>query len=209
VQLRENRWRDDSDADVSAVEVLIQDHPFGGISRLGQIVERLAQESGRPVEDVAREWFARYVEVAIVPLLRLYAEHGRSIQTDQQNTLLELEGGWPARSVLRDARSARVGQAAHDDIAVGGAGIGEGPFLDNALAVINALGVAGSIEEIELLGDLKALLEHEHERGDSAATLLNRLLTSPTWPCKAQMRTRMNEEPTYIQIPNPLHGVRA
>jgi siderophore synthetase component len=208
VQLRENRWRGDSAADVSAVEVLVQDHPFGGSSRLGQIVARLAQESERPLADVAREWFARYAEVAIVPLLRLYAEHGLSIHSDQQRTLLELEGGWPARSVLRDARGARVGQAAHDDIAVGGAGIGEGPFLDNALSVINALGVAGAIEEIELLGDLKALLRREHDRGDNAATLLDRLLTAPTWPCRAQMRTRMHEEPTYIQVPNPLHGVR-
>ncbi|HVF78992.1 MAG TPA: IucA/IucC family protein [Solirubrobacteraceae bacterium] len=208
VQLRENRWNGDSDADVSAIEVLIQDHPFGGSSRLGQIVARLAGESGRPVADVAREWFGRYAEVAIVPLLRLYADRGLSIQTDQRDTLLELEDGWPAHAVLRDARGTIVGQAAHDDIAMGGAGIGEGPFLDNALAVINALGVAGAIEEIELLGDLKALLEREHERRDNAATLLNRLLTSAMWPCKAQMRTRMNEEATYIQIPNPLHGVR-
>ncbi|CAN5260877.1 IucA/IucC family siderophore biosynthesis protein [soil metagenome] len=208
VQLRENRWRGDSTVDVSSLEVLVQDHPFGGYSRLAQIVARLAQESDRPVADVAREWFARYAEVAIVPLLRLYAERGLSIQTDQRDTLIELEDGWPARSVLRDARAATVGQAAHDDIAVGGAGIGEGPFLDNALAVINALGVAGAIAEIELLGDLKALLQREHERGDNAATLVQRLLTAPTWPCRAQMRTRMNEEDTYIQIPNPLHGVR-
>lgn len=208
VQLRENRWREGSGADVSAVEVLVQDHPFGATSRLGQIVARLAQESGRPVADVAREWFARYAEVAIVPLLRLYAEHGLTVQTDQQNTLLELDGGWPAHAVLRDARGARVGQAAHDDIAVGGAGIGEGPFLDNALSVINALGVAGAVGEVELLGDLKAVLQREHERGDEAATLLHRLLTAATWPCRAQMRSRMHEEPTYIEIPNPLHGVR-
>jgi siderophore synthetase component len=207
VQLRENRWRADADADVSALEVLVQDHPFGGASRLGQIVARIAQDSNRPVADVAREWFARYAEVAIVPLLRLYAELGLSIETDQQSTLLELDGGWPARSVLRDTRGSIVGQAAHDDIAVGGAGIGEGPFLDNALGVINALGVAGAIDEIELLGDLKALLRREHERGDSAATLLERLLTAPTWPCKAQMQTGLNEETTYIQLPNPLHGV--
>jgi spermidine-citrate ligase len=208
VQLRENRWRGEVGADVSAVEVLVQDHPFGGASRLGQIVARLAEQGERPVADVAREWFARYAQVTIVPLLRLYAELGLSLETDQQNTLLELEDGWPARSVLRDARGSLVGQAAHDDIAVRGAGIGEGPFLDNALGVINALGVAGAIEEIELLGDLKALLQREHDRGDSATTLLQRLLTAPTWPCKAQMRTGLNDETTYIEIPNPLHGVR-
>jgi siderophore synthetase component len=209
VQLRENRWQTRSDADVSALEVLIQDHPFGGASRLAQIVARLAaEEGGRSSADVAREWFARYAEVTVVPLLRLYAEPGLSIRTNQRDTLLELEDGWPVRGVLRDAGGALHGQAAHDDIAVAGAGIGEGPFLDNALAVINALGVAGLVEEIELLGDLKALLERERERGGHSATLLERLLNDATWPCKANMRTRLHEEAQYVQIPNPLHGVR-
>jgi siderophore synthetase component len=208
VQLRENRWRGGSDADVSSVEVLVQDHPFGGTSRLGQIVARLAEHSGRPAAEVAREWFSRYADIAIVPLLRLYAELGLSLETDQQSTVLELEGGWPVGCVLRDAREALVGQAAHDDVPVDGDGIGEGPFLDNALAIINALGVAGAIEEIELLGDLKALLERERERGDNAATLLDRLLTDVTWPCKAKMRTGLHDADQYVQIPNPLHGLR-
>ena len=209
VQLRENRWRGGAEkTDVSAVEVLVQDHPFGGTSRLGQIVARLAEQEGRPQDEVAREWFDRYADVAIVPLLRLYAERGLSLQTDQQSMLIELEGGWPAHCVLRGARATFVGQAAHDDIAVGGAGIGEGPFLDNALGVINALGVAGAIEELALLSDLKALLRREQERGDGAATLLERLITARTWPCKAQMRTGLHDEDTYIEIPNPLHGVQ-
>ena len=73
MQLRENRWGAGSDADVSAVEVLVQDHPFGGASRVAQIVAGLAEQSGRPVEAVAREWFARYADVAVLPLLRVCA----------------------------------------------------------------------------------------------------------------------------------------
>ena len=209
VQLRENRWRRDSLTDVTALEVLVQDHPFGGESRLAQIVARLAEQRGRPVAEIAREWFARYAEVAVVPLLRLYAELGLSVESDQQNTLLELDGGWPVRCVLRDAHGVLHGQAAHDDVAASGAGIGEGPFLDNALVVINALGVAGAIDEIELLADLKAVLERERARDNKASTMVDRLLSDATWPCKANMRTRLHdEEPKYVQIPNPLHGVR-
>ncbi|MGH2901110.1 MAG: IucA/IucC family C-terminal-domain containing protein, partial [Solirubrobacteraceae bacterium] len=205
VQLRENRWREGSHADVSALEVLVQDHPFEGPSRLGRIVARLAEASGRPADEVAREWFRRYAEIAVVPLLRLYAELGLALRADQLSTVLELEDGWPVRCVLRDARSSVVGQAAHDDVAAGGDGLGEGPFLDNALAVVNALGVAGAIEEIVLLGDLKALLVRE--RDDGAATLLDRLLSDATWPCRAKMRTRLHESDQFVQIPNPLHGV--
>jgi siderophore synthetase component len=211
VQLRENRWRTGSDADVSAVEVLVQDHPFGGDSRLAQIVAALAQESGRPVAEVAREWFARYAEIAILPLLHLAERLGLSIESDQQNTLLELEGGWPARVVLRETQGTPQ-HASHDELAATGPGIGEGPFLDNALGVINALGVAGQVEELVLLGDLKALLERERSaagEGTDARALLDRLLDAPTWPCKAKMRTRLhNDVDRYVQIPNPLHGVR-
>ncbi len=209
VQLRENRWGADSDADISAVEVLLQDHPFGGASRLAQIVARLAEESGRPAEEIAREWFARYADIAIIALLRVCAELGLSVQTDQQNTLLELDGGWPVRCVLRETHGSPQSQAAHDDIGATGPGIGEGPFLDNALGVINALGVAGHVEEIVLLADLKALLRAERERGGGATALLDRLLDDATWPCKAKLRTRLhNDVDRYVQIPNPLHGVR-
>jgi siderophore synthetase component len=209
VQLRENRWRTGSGADVSTVEVLVQDHPFGGDSRLAQIVARLAEAGGRPAEEVAREWFARYAEVAVLPLLHLAAQLGLTVRTNQQNTLLELEDGWPARVVLRETHGAPQ-PAAHDDIAAAGPGIGEGPFLDNALSVINALGIGGFVEEIVLLGDLKALLERERAGAATPSPLLDRLLDDPTWPCRANMRTRMhNDVDRYVQIPNPLHGVRA
>ena len=209
VQLRENRWRTGSDADVSAVEVLVQDHPFGGASRVAALVTSLAKQGDRPVEEVAREWFARYADVAVVPLLRVCAELGLSVQTDQQNTLLELDGGWPARCVLRETHGALQGEAAHETIGATGPGLGEGPFLDNALGVINALGVAGHVEEIVLLGDLKKLLASERERGGKGAALLGRLLDDATWPCKAKMRTRLhNDVDRYVQVPNPLHGVR-
>jgi len=210
VQLRENRWAADSDVDVSAVEVLVQDHPFGGDSRLAQIVARLAERTGRLPEDVAREWFARYAEVAVLPLLRVGTQLGLRIESDQLNTLLELEDGWPVRCVLR-ATHGSPQQAAHDETGATGPGIGEGPFLDNALSVINALGVAGHVEEIVLLGDLKALLQRERAaaEGEAAIALLDRLLHDATWPCRAHMRTRMhNDFDRYVQIPNPLHGVR-
>ena len=209
VQLRENRWRAGCDADVSAIEMLVQDHPFGGRSRLAQIVARLARDAGRAPEDVAREWFARYTEVAVLPLLRLLAELGLSVETDQQNTLLELDGGWPAQLVLRESYRSSQNPAAHDDVAPAGPGIGEGPFLDNALAVINALGVAGLVEESALLAQLNELLERERERGGDDAAMLGRVLDGATWPCRASMRTRLhNDVDRYVQIPNPLLGVR-
>jgi siderophore synthetase component len=227
VLLRENRWPADSDADVSALEVLLQDHPHGGRSRLAQIVARLAEESGRSEAEVAREWFGRYLDVMVVSLLRLYLELGLVIQTDRQNTLLELADGWPARGVLRDSQGFQHRAAAHDDIAAIVPGIGEEsgailpealaderlvtyPILGNALGVVNALGIAGVVDEMVLLADLHELLTRERQRGGRyPATLLDRLLDDAWWPTKADLLTRLhNGSDMYVKIPNPLHGVK-
>jgi spermidine-citrate ligase len=91
------------------------------------------------------------------------------------------------------------------------------PFLNNALGVINTLGVAGCIDERELLDDLRTLLERLRARGGRyPATLLDRLLDDPTWPCKANLLTRMNDldelagdfasQSVYVTIPNPLRA---
>jgi siderophore synthetase component len=199
VQLRENRWRSDSDADVSAVGILAQDHPYGGASRLAQIVARLAAEAGRGEEEVAREWFGRYLDVVIAPLVRLHLGVGLAIDGDQQTMLLELEDGWPARAVLRES---------HGYLEPGAdAGAAIEAFVP--LAVINALGVAGLVAEQVLLGDLKELLERERDRGGRyPTTLLDRLLDEPTWRCDAPLRRRLEDrEGLFATIVNPLHGL--
>jgi len=170
----------------------------------------------------------------LVPLVRLYLDLGLCTEAHQQNVLLELEEGWPAHGVIRDSQGYFHREAAHKHIAALLPGIGEKsesvfpealaderlvyyPFFNNALGVINALGVTGAIDEVVLLGDLKALLEAERERGATyATTLLDRLLDDATWPCKGNLTTRMHDmderaddadRASYVKILNPLHGV--
>jgi siderophore synthetase component len=236
VILRDNRWHGEAGEDATALTTLTQDHPFGGDSRLAAIVAAIAEREGRERGDVAREWFGRYAELMLVALVRLYADIGLTLEPHQQNVVLELEDGWPVRAVYRDAQGIFHRQAAHDDlvaVAPDSAGGPESvfpealadqrlvyyPFLNNALGVVNALGVAGAIDEMALLADLKALLERERERGGRyPMTLLDRLLDDRTWPCKANLTTRMhdtNELPgdiagnaSYVDLLNPLHGIR-
>ncbi len=239
VLLRDNRWRSGSPVDVSALTTLCQDHPYGARSRLGQIVAALARRRGLGEPDIARDWFARYCEVVLVPLVRLFLELGLCMEPHQQNVLLELEDGWPARGVYRDSQGYFHREAAHEDIVAIVPGIGERsesifpealaderlvyyPFLNNALGVVNALGIDGCIDERILLGDLRALLEGERERARGArypATLLDRLLDDATWPCKANLMTRLHDmdeltgdiatQSVYVRIANPLHGAPA
>lgn len=235
VVLRENCWGADAAADVSSVTTLCQDHPYGGRSRLAQIVAAIAERENRDDADVAREWFARYSDVVLVPIVRLYLELGLCMEPHQQSIVLELEDGRPARAIYRDGNGYFHRAAARDDLEAILPGLAEGGesvvpealadqwlvyylFLNNALGVINALGVAGCIDEAALLSDLKGLLERERERsGRYPASLLERLLDDPDWSCKGNLMTRLHNvdelagdvdaRATYVKILNPLHGV--
>ncbi len=231
VLLRDNRWQGRT-GDATAVTTLIQDDPCGGRSRLGRIVARLARDGGTGEQQIAREWFRRYCEVVSASLLRLYLDVGLCFEPHAQNTVLELDGGWPERCVVRDSQGYFHREAAHADVTAVLPGHGEEsesifpealaderlvyyPFVNNALGVVAALGAAGVIDEDILLGDLRDVIARERARGGRyPATLLDRLLDDPTWPCKANLRTRLHDmdelvgdiadQSVYVRIPNPL-----
>ncbi len=219
-------------ADVSALTTLCQDRPGGGPSRLGAIVGALAARHGRPPAEVGREWFARFCHVVVRSLVRLYLDVGLCFEAHQQNTLVELEDGWPATGLYRDSQGYFHREAAHDDLCRVIPQLGEITesifpeeladerlvyylFLNLTLGVVNALGAAGCADEHVLLGDLRRLLDAERTAGGRyPATLLDRLLDDERWPCKANLATRLHDmdelvgdiatQSVYVTVPNPL-----
>jgi siderophore synthetase component len=243
VLLRENRWPAGSTApaDVTSLTSLCQDHPFGGRSRLAAIVRRLDGNGDGEghrhrhghADDAGRRWFARFLDVAVVSLVRLYLDAGLCFEAHQQNTLLELGAdGLPERCVYRDSQGYFHREAAHDDVCRVLPGHGEAsesifpealaaerlvyyPFLNLTLGVVNALGAAGCADEDVLLGDLRRCLETQRAMPNRyPPTLLDRLLDDPRWPCKANLRTRLHgldelvgdiaTQSVYVTVPNPL-----
>ncbi|MCQ9130797.1 iron transporter [Streptomyces sp. IBSBF 2807] len=74
-----------------------------GPSRLAAIVTRLAGRTGRPLGAVAAEWFLRYLEQVVRPVLWLDAVAGIALESHQQNTLVLLDpDGWPSGGRYRD-----------------------------------------------------------------------------------------------------------
>lgn len=233
VLLRTNRWTTDGPDDVTALTTLCQDHPFGGPNRLAAIVAMIAARESRDETEVARDWFARFCDVVVRSLLRLYLDVGLCFEAHQQNTLIELGDGWPVRGVYRDSQGYFHRAAAHDDLSAIMPGIGEKTesifpealaderlayylFVNLTLGVANALGQCA--DEGVLLADLRRVLEIERKDGGRyPATLLDRLLDDPTWPCKANLLTRANDmdelvgdiadQSVYVTVPNPLVGL--
>jgi siderophore synthetase component len=232
VLLRENRWPSSEGADVTALTTLCQDRPGGGPSRLAAIVTDLSDRLDRPRSDVGREWFGRFLDVVVASLVRLYLDVGLCFEAHQQNTLVELEDGWPVRCVYRDSQGYFHREAAHADLCEVMAGLGEVTesifpedladerlayylFVNMAFGVVNALGVGGCADETVLLGDLRRLLEDlRHAPHRYPATLLDGLLDQERLPCKGNLRTRVHDmdelvgdiatQSVYVTIPNPL-----
>lgn len=239
VLFRENPWparTPGTAANVTSLTSLCQDHPFGGTSRLGQIVGRLASSRAQELTEVGRDWFARFLDVAVVSLVRLYLDLGLCFEAHQQNMLVELDAaGLPVHCFYRDSQGYFHRELAHADLCRIIPNLGEAsesifpealaderlvyyPFLNLALGVVDALGAAGCADEAVLLADLRRGLEKERARDTRyPATLLDRLLDDDRWPCKGNLRTRwcemdelvgdIAEQSVYVSIPNPLTGL--
>ncbi|HVQ92511.1 MAG TPA: IucA/IucC family protein [Mycobacteriales bacterium] len=227
--LRENPYPADRDTDVSVVAALCADAADGGPPRVARLVRQLARAAGNGSEAVAREWFRRYLRVSADPLLWLYQAWGIALEAHQQNTLLELDDGWPAALRYRDNQGYYFAESRADRLrgllpglneasdticadAVAEERLGYYLIQNNLLGVIGALGLGGVADERVLLADLA-----EHLRGSARELpLVRRLLAAPTLRGKGNLRTRLADldelvgpmatQSVYVTTPNPIAG---
>ncbi|WKE69290.1 IucA/IucC family siderophore biosynthesis protein [Streptomyces sp. WP-1] len=203
-------------------------------SRLALLVARLAARTGRPVAAVATEWFLRYLEQVVRPVLWLDAEAGIALEAHQQNTLVLLDrDGWPTGGRYRDNQGYyfRATRRAELDARLPGIGAHSDTFVPDDvtderfayyLAVNNVLGLIGALGS-QHLADERLLLAAFRRFLTGLATgpaalrtpLPARLLDSPALRCKANLLTRLHgldelvgpvdTQSVYVTIANPLH----
>ena len=213
-------------------------HPGGSRStsrsRLADVVGRLADRTGRPRGAVAAEWFLRYLEHVVRPVLWLDAEAGVALEAHQQNTLLLLDPeGWPAGGRYRDNQGYYFRESRRTELDRRLPGIGEhsDTFVSDAvtderfayyLAVNNVLGLIGAFGSQRLADERLLLAAFRRFLTDVASgparlrtTLPACLLDSPVLRCKANLLTRLHgldelvgpvdTQSVYVTIANPLH----
>ncbi|MGD6742752.1 IucA/IucC family protein [Streptomyces sp. BH106] len=206
-------------------------------SRLADTVNRLATRTGRPRGAVAAEWFLRYLEHVVRPVLWLDGEAGVALEAHQQNTLLLLDGdGWPAGGRYRDNQGFyfRESRRAELDRRLPGIGMDSDTFVDDDvtderfayyLAINNVLGLIGAFGSQRLADEQLLIAAFRRFLGEAAtgpnrqrSTLPSLLLDSPTLRCKANMLTRLHgldelvgpvdTQSVYVTIANPFHSRR-
>ncbi|MCP9962985.1 siderophore biosynthesis protein [Streptomyces somaliensis] len=206
----------------------------GGRSRLAVLVHSLAERTGRPVAEVGEEWFARYAERVVGPVLWLYAVYGLGLEAHQQNTLVVLDDeGWPAGGRYRDNQGYYFSPARSDALYgwVPGVGRDLGTYVadevvderlayyvgvNNLLGLVGALGSQGLADETRLLGLAGRFLAAAAAEHGDRLRLAALLRDEPTLRCKANLLTRvrgmdeltgpLEEQSVYVDIPNPLAG---
>ncbi|MFP1629167.1 IucA/IucC family protein [Streptomyces sp. 5K101] len=231
VMLRHNPFHHSDDA--VCIAALTSPRPWpartGTHSRLAVTVERLAARTGRPVPAVAAEWFLRYLDHVVRPVLWLDATAGIALEAHQQNTLVLLDpDGWPAggryrdnqgyyfRQSHRDALERRLpGIGAHSDTFVSD-DVTDERFayylgINNVLGLIGAFGAQHLADERVLLAAFRRFLAANSSLGSPLPAVL---LEAPTLRSKANLLTRVrgldelvgpvDTQSVYVTITNPL-----
>ncbi|WP_058992463.1 IucA/IucC family siderophore biosynthesis protein [Haloarcula sp. CBA1127] len=229
--LRENPFRDEAAANVSPVVALCQDG-INGPSRLARLVSDIADRTGRSTSGIAREWFREYLAVLLKPVIWMYLELGVGLEAHQQNTLIRLDiDGWPVEGFYRDNEGFYLPESRCEEIEGWLPGITDRvdtvcpdsiadeciryyTVINNAFGVINALGVAGLVDETTLLKSLRSAIADLAEHEPAASSFATALLEESHIPAKGNLRTRfegrdelaapLEEESVYISVENPL-----
>ncbi|WP_295720189.1 IucA/IucC family protein [uncultured Halovibrio sp.] len=96
---RDNPFHGDAANNTEVLATLLQDDPRSGDSRLAQRLGQVGLDDSQ-----AREWFRRYLDVAVAPLLEAQSHFGILFGAHQQNLVLKLDGVWPEKLFFRDCQ---------------------------------------------------------------------------------------------------------
>lgn len=236
VIFRENPFTSDKAKGVATIAALTAEPLPGEQSRLERVVRSLGWRTGMHPTPLSEQWFLRYLDCALDPLVTLYDDHGLALEAHQQNSLVDVSQGFPTRSYYRDNQgfylsrrfrarfslhvpeAAEIGSLYYDDAEI------QDRFayylvVNQIFSVITRLGHDGLADEEVLLGLLRDRLEVLARTCTGVGRAFARsVLDRSSIACKANLRTRLfdvdelqtsNEGALYSRQPNPVFDVAA
>ena len=233
VVIRENPFYD-NDKNASLIAGLCQDHGFGGNSRIASIIHDIARRESRTTEEVSKDWFLQYLTITLDPMLWLYERYGVALEAHQQNSIVQLENGYPKRFYYRDNQGYYYSESKADLLVKQLPSLNRKSvticsdevaierfryyfFMNHLFGLINGFGAANLIEEEDLMDMLRHRLMHHDTLTDGKSGLIRSLLDAEELPCKANLLTRFHDmdelvgsletQSVYTKIRNPLQKV--
>ncbi|MCV5434960.1 hypothetical protein OFN37_38240, partial [Escherichia coli] len=77
--------------DATLTAGLVQDAIPGERTRLSNIIHRLADLESKSCEEVSLEWFRRYMNISLKPMVWMYLQYGVALEAHQQNSVVQLK----------------------------------------------------------------------------------------------------------------------
>ena len=231
VILRENPFYKRSAEQATALVALCQDGMLPQSSRLASIVRDLSKKEKRSTEEISADWLKRYLAISLKPILWLYFEKGIALEAHQQNSVVQLENGYPARFFYRDNQGFYFCESKKNELNSYLPGIGLKSetvcsdavaderlryyfFFNHLFGLVNAFGTSNLADEKNLLHLIREELEKQSIPATHPSLLLKTLLEDKTLPCKANLLTRFHDldelvgpletQCVYVQVRNPL-----
>ncbi|WP_017728879.1 IucA/IucC family protein [Halalkalibacterium ligniniphilum] len=183
---------------------LIEEPIKGGPPRLFSIIDR------RNID----RWFRRYLEISLLPMVRIAEDKGIHFEAHLQNSLLTIKNGMPHTFIIRDLEGVSVNREKVKELSDT-----TGPlfyqkeetwartsyyFVVNHLgSLIHAIAKGENVAEEHFWGIVRDLLSQEYE--DNNNEYVHHLLTTNAFYAKKNMLsclTGKSETPSYIPVKN-------
>jgi len=220
-----------SQKNVSLVAALCQDGINGAPPRIVQLIQQAASLRKQPVQDNALDWFKKYLQVCVKPLIGIFNQFGLGSEYHQQNILLELDNNlFPAKIYFRDNRGFFFREGKVNELlqAIPDFGKNSRSFIseermyrywDHYLISNNLFGLVSAFGRNKLANEvvlLRMIYELLLSLKDSDTTgMVNHILTSPKLYTKGNLLTSINNmdeasaprtnPAVYRTYYNPLH----
>lgn len=231
VILRDNPFYQENVDQTTAIVSLCQDGLKRGTSRLSSIIRGIAVKENRTTSEISTDWLKRYLEISLKPILWLYYEKGIALEAHQQNSIVQLNDGYPERFFYRDNQGfyfceskksllesflPEVGQKSETfcSDAVADERLRYYFFFNHLFGIVNAFGTAGLADERMLLKIIQEELEAYTVPVGHPSQLIKSFLEREKLPCKANLMTRFHDldelvgpletQSVYVDVPNPL-----
>lgn len=198
-----------------------------GEARMAALLRQVSEREGLAPEAAAEQWFSRYVQQVMYPVLHCYFAHGVVFEPHLQNVIIGLVDDWPAQVFLRDFEGVKldrerfpaaalsgISQRARDallyDRELGWKRIAYCLFVNNFCEAIHQLGAGNPVLQQRLWAQVHRHLQRYQAAHGSleSASRLSDLLAGAPFPSKGNLSNRFlkqaDRSAEYVSLANPL-----
>jgi siderophore synthetase component len=198
-----------------------------GEQRMRELLERMARRWSLVPDEAAEQWFSRYVEEVMYPVLHCYFAHGVIFEPHLQNVVIGVAEGEPQQVFLRDFEGVKLARERYGDQQLpqvsprarealwysndlGWKRVAYCLFVNNFCEAISQIGAGNPRLQQRLWSVVRHhLFSYQSRFGDAqSGQRIKELLDGEPFPGKTNLLNRFfkraDRATTYLPVTNPL-----